>query len=221
MKIELDKPTRAFIHFLFSRPCSYWFPLLLRYYASSICSAQVVFSTLLFEEVKFLERFHSVDSKNEFSIFWHTESLHGILELNIVEDDWCEVGSILFGESFFWSGLSGGEEVAGVVHDGCGNLGAEFSSVIVSFSLGERDSEREILWDLIKISLHWCKELSLWVLKYLSGVSSGSFVSSDVFIRDGISSNIWESWEFESTRLINEKSNCERNGEEFHYLRFK
>lgn len=108
-------------------------------------SAQVVFSSLLFEEIKFLEGFHSVDGKNELSLFWHTETLHGILELNIVEDDGGDVGSVLLGKNFFWSGLSGGEEVAGVVHDGCGNLGAEFSSVIVSFSLGERDSEREIL----------------------------------------------------------------------------
>jgi hypothetical protein len=37
----------------------------------------------------------------------------------------------LFGKSFLWSVVSGGKEFAGVVHDGCGNLGAEFSTVVM------------------------------------------------------------------------------------------
>ena len=73
-------------------------------------SAQVVLSTLLFEEVELLEGLHSVHGKDELSVLWHTETLHGVLELDVVEKDRGNIGSVLLGKSFLRSGLGGGEE---------------------------------------------------------------------------------------------------------------
>ena len=99
----------------------------------------------MFEKIELLEGLQSVDSEDEFTVSGHTETLHGVLELDVIEDDGGHVVGVLLGESLVWSGLDLTEKFGGVVLDGSADLGAEFSSVIVSFSLGERDSEREIL----------------------------------------------------------------------------
>jgi len=199
MKIDLAKPTRVVIHFcLFIPQLSLIFYLTIGEDLSTLKhhSAQVVFSTLLFEEIKLLEGFHSVDGKDEFSLFWHTETFHGILELNIVEDDGGNVGSVLLGKSFLWSGFGGGEEVGAVVLDGSRDFSGEFSSVVVSLGLGEGDSEREVLANLIKISLDGGEELRLWVLGNFSSFRSGSLMSGNILIRDGIGSNIRKGRDF-------------------------
>ena len=43
---------------------------------------------------------------------------------------------VLLGHGFIWSGLNGGEEVRCISFDGNTDLGAEFSSVVVSLGLG-------------------------------------------------------------------------------------
>ena len=50
------------------------------------CSPEVVLSTLLFEEIQLLEGLQSVDSKDEGIVGSHTETVHELLELHIVED---------------------------------------------------------------------------------------------------------------------------------------
>tara|TARA_B110000238_G_C15996193_1_gene382375 strand:- start:81 stop:392 length:312 start_codon:yes stop_codon:yes gene_type:complete len=96
--------------------------------------------------------------------------------------------------------------------DGVGNLGAEFSGVVVSLALGERNTERKILGDLLEISFDGSEESSLWVLLGLGGFGSGGFVSSDVFIRDGIGSNVRKSFKSESASIRNEKSDGKEGG---------
>ena len=46
---------------------------------------------------------------------------------------------------------------------------------------------------MIKIGLDGSKNGGLWVLKSFSGFGSGSLVSSNVLIRDGVGSNIRKS----------------------------
>ena len=55
---------------------------------------EVVLSTLLLEEVELLEGLESVDSEGKVSILGHTESLHVLLNLNIVVDGSVNVVSI-------------------------------------------------------------------------------------------------------------------------------
>jgi hypothetical protein len=156
------------------------------------CSAEVVLSTLLFEEIELLEGLQSVDGEDESVWGGHTEAGHELLELDVVEDHSGDVVGVLFGHGLVGLGLNLGGDTVGVSEDGSGHLVAEVSGVVVSLGLGVGDSERKVLGDLIEIGLDGGEELSLWVLLNLSGLSSGRLVSGDVLIGNGISSDIWE-----------------------------
>ena len=156
------------------------------------CSAEVVLSTLLFEEIELLEGLQSVDGEDQSVWGGHTEAGHELLELDVVEDHSGDVVGVLFGHGLVGLGLNLGGDTVGVSEDGIGHLVAEVSGVVVSLGLGVGDSERKVLGDLIEIGLDGGEELSLWVLLNLSGLSSGRLVSGDVLIGNGISSDIWE-----------------------------
>ena len=157
------------------------------------CSAEVVLSTLLFEEIEFLEGLQSVDSEDKSIVWSHTETGHEILNLNVVEDHGGDVVGVLLGHGLVGVGLNLGGDSVGVSEDSGGDLVAESSGVVVSHIQGVGDSEREVLGDLVEVSLDGGEELSLWVLLNLSGFGSSGLVSSDVLIGNGISSDIWES----------------------------
>jgi len=188
----------------------------------------------LFEKIELLEGLQSVDSKDEVTVTGHTETLHGILELDIVEDDGGDVVFVLLGEGLIWTRLDLTEKFGGVVLDGGSDLGAEFSGVVVSLGLGERDTEGHVFVDLLEIGLHGGEESGLWVLLNLGGLGSGRFVSGDVFLSDGIWSDIGEgSNEFVLNWVVlmfsqgregcsisggDEGGNSNSVGKEFHYL---
>jgi len=157
------------------------------------CSAEVVLSTLLFEEIEFLEGLQSVDSKDKSVVTSHTKTVHELLELNVVEDHGGDVVGVHFGHGLVSLGLNLSGDSVSVSEDSVSDLGAEGSGVVVSLGLRVRDTEGEVLGDLIEVGLDGGEELSLWVLLNLSSFSSGGLVSSDVLIGDGIGSNIWES----------------------------
>jgi hypothetical protein len=157
------------------------------------CSAEIVLSTLLFEEVELLKGLQSVDGKNKSIVGGHTETRHVVLNLDVVEDHGGDVMGVLLGHGLVGVGLNLGGDSVSVSEDGSGDLGAEGSGVVVSLLLGVGDSEREVLGDLVEIALDGGEELSLWVLLNLSGFGSSRLVSSDVLIGNGVSSHIWES----------------------------
>ena len=157
------------------------------------CSAEIVLSTLLFEEVELLKGLQSVDGKNKSIVGGHTETRHVVLNLDVVEDHGGDVMGVLLGHGLVGVGLNLGGDSVSVSEDGGGDLGAEGSGVVVSLLLGVGDSEREVLGDLVEVTLDGGEELSLWVLLNLSGFGSSRLVSSDVLIGNGISSDIWES----------------------------
>ena len=157
------------------------------------CSAEIVLSTLLFEEVELLKGLQSVDGKNKSIVGGHTETRHVVLNLDVVEDHGGDVMGVLLGHGLVGVGLNLGGDSVSVSEDGSGDLGAEGSGVVVSLLLGVGDSEREVLGDLVEVTLDGGEELSLWVLLNLSGFGSSRLVSSDVLIGNGVSSHIWES----------------------------
>jgi len=157
------------------------------------CSAEIVLSTLLFEEVELLKGLQSVDGKDKSIVGGHTETRHVVLNLDVVEDHGGDVMGVLLGHGLVGVGLNLGGDSVSVSEDGSGDLGAEGSGVVVSLLLGVGDSEREVLGDLVEIALDGGEELSLWVLLNLSGFGSSRLVSSDVLIGNGVSSHIWES----------------------------
>jgi len=157
------------------------------------CSAEIVLSTLLFEEVELLKGLQSVDGKDKSIVGSHTETRHEVLNLDVVEDHGGDVMGVLLGHGLVGVGLNLGGDSVSVSEDGSGDLGAEGSGVVVSLLLGVGDSEREVLGDLVEVALDGGEELSLWVLLNLSGFGSSRLVSSDVLIGNGISSHIWES----------------------------
>ena len=65
-------------------------------------SAEVVLTTLLLEEIEFLERLESVDGQDEVGVAGHTKASHVILQLDIVEDHGGDVVSVLFGKGLVW-----------------------------------------------------------------------------------------------------------------------
>ena len=73
---------------------------------------------------------------------------------------------------------------------------------------------------MIEIGLDGGKNGVLWVLKGLGSFGSSSLVSSNILIRDGISSNIRKGLESMSASIVNEKSDGKNrcNVEEFHYF---
>ena len=146
----------------------------------------------MFEKIKLLEGLKSVDSEDELTVTGHTETLHGVLELDVIEDDGGHVMGVLLGESLVWSGLDLTKELGGVILDGSTDLSAEFSGVVVSLGLREGDSEGHVLVYLFEIGFHGGEEGSLWVLLNLGGLRSGRLVRGNIFLSDGIWSNIWE-----------------------------
>jgi hypothetical protein len=186
----------------------------------------------LFEKIELLEWLKSVNGKDE--IIWGrlSKTGHEILNLNVIEDHGGDVMGVLLSHGFVWSGLNGGEEIRGIGLDGGSDLGGELSGVIVSLGLRVRDSEWEILRDLVEIGFDGSKSLWLWVLEGLSSFRSGGFMSSNILIRDGIGSNIRKGrdvliwvWvvvvshgrEGSTFRAGNEEGNNGRC-QEFHYL---
>jgi hypothetical protein len=157
------------------------------------CSAEIVLSTLLFEEVELLKGLQSVDGKDKSIVGGHTETGHEVLNLDVIEDHGGDVMGVLLGHGLVGVGLNLGGDSVSVSEEGGSDLVAEGSGVVISLLLGVGDSEREILGDLVEVTLDGGKELSLWVLLNLSGFSSSSLVSSNVLIGNGISSHIWES----------------------------
>tara|TARA_B110000503_G_scaffold104319_1_gene155632 strand:+ start:208 stop:750 length:543 start_codon:yes stop_codon:yes gene_type:complete len=147
----------------------------------------------LFEEIELLEGLQSVDSEDKWIVGSHTETVHEILNLDVIEDECGDVMGVHFGHGLVGAGLNLSGDSISISEDGGGDLGAEGSGMVVSLLLGVGDSEREILGDLVEVSLDGGEELSLWVLLNLGGFTSSSLVSSDVLIGDGISSHIWES----------------------------
>ena len=117
------------------------------------CSAEVVLSTLLLEEIEFLEGLQSVDSEDNSIVWSHTETGHEILNLNVVEDHGGDVVGVLLGHGLVGVGLNLGGDSVGVSEDSGGDLVAESSGVVVSILLGVGDSEREVLGDLVEVSL--------------------------------------------------------------------
>ena len=65
---------------------------------STCSSAEIVLTALLLEQVKLLERLQSVDREDKVSVLRHTETSHGILKLDIIEDDGGNVVGVLLGE---------------------------------------------------------------------------------------------------------------------------
>ena len=102
---------------------------------------------------------------------------------------------ILFCEGFIRSGINLGNECISIGKDGGAGLGDKFFSVLVSSSLGERNTEGEVFVDLFKISSNRIEESSLWVLFNKCSFLSCSFMGSNIGISNGIISNIWESRE--------------------------
>ena len=147
----------------------------------------------MFEEIKLLEGLQSIDSKDEGIVGSHTETVHELLELDIIEDHSGDVVGVQFGHGLVGLGLNLSGDAVGVSEDGSSDLGAESSSVVVSLGLGVRNTEREILGDLVEVSSNGGEELSLWVLLNLSSFRSSGLVGSDVLIRDGIGSDIGKS----------------------------
>jgi len=147
----------------------------------------------LLEKIKLLEGLQSVDSKDKCVIWSHTETVHELLNLDVVEDHGGDVVGVLFGHGLVSVGLNLSSDSVSVSEDSGSDLVAEASGVVVSLLLGVGDSEREVLGDLVKVGLDGGEELSLWVLLNLSSLSSGGLVSSDILIGNGISSDIWES----------------------------
>jgi len=146
----------------------------------------------LFEQVELLEGLQSVDSEDEVVISSHTEARHELLELDVIEDHGGDVMGVQLGHGLVGLGLNLGGDAVGVALDGGGDLDAEVSSMVVSLLLGVRDAEGKIFGDLVQVELDSGEHLQLWVLLHLGSLGSGGLVGSDVLIRDGIGSNIWE-----------------------------
>ena len=84
---------------------------------STCSSAKIVLTALLLEQVKLLERLQSVDCENEVSVLRHTETSHGILELDIIEDDRSNVMGILLGKGLVRTSFDLGDQFVGVVQN--------------------------------------------------------------------------------------------------------
>ena len=160
---------------------------------STCCSAEIVLTALLLEQIELLERLQSVDRKDKFTVLRHTETSHGILKLNVIEDDSGDVVGILLSKGLVRSGLDLGDQLVGIVLNRSADLGAEISSVVVSLSLGVAHTERHIGVDCLEISLDRSEKSSLWVLLHLGSFLSSGLVGSDISILDGVGSHIGES----------------------------
>jgi hypothetical protein len=156
----------------------------------------------LFEKIKFLKGLQSVNSEVKITISSHTEGVSSILDLDIIEDHGGDVMGVLLGESFVRSGFDLSNKFVSIIQDGGTGFSNEFFSVLVSGSLGERDTERKIFVNLFEIGSDGVKEGLLWVFLYFSGFLSGGFVGFNIGISDGIGSNVWKSSNILSIRHV-------------------
>jgi len=155
-------------------------------------SAEIVFSASLFEQVQLLEWLKTVNSLDKFCGFWHTEGLHVILQLDVVENHGSDVMSILLCQSLVWWGFNSGNQSLSIVLNGVADLGAKLLSVEISFSLGERDTEGHVVVNLLEIGSNGSQESTLRIFLNLGSLGSSSFMGSNFLFSDGICSNIWE-----------------------------
>lgn len=102
---------------------------------------QVVFSTFLFEQIQLLKALQSVDGQLEISQCLHAKLFHGILKLDIMEDNDGNVVCVLFSKHFVWLLLDGGQQLAGVSDDSIADFSAQLLGVLVSLALREAHSE--------------------------------------------------------------------------------
>jgi hypothetical protein len=147
----------------------------------------------LFEKIKFLKGLQSVNSEVKITVSGHTEGVSGVLDLDIVEDHGGDVVGVLLGEGFVRGRFDLSNKFVSIIQDGGSGFSAEFFGVLVSSSLGERNTERKIFVNLFEISSDGVEESLLWVFLNLSGISSGGFVGINIGISDGIGSNIRKS----------------------------
>jgi hypothetical protein len=186
----------------------------------------------LFEKIEFLERLKSVNSEVKITVCRHTERVSGVLNLDIVEDHGGDVVGVLLGKSFVRGRFDLSNKFISIIQDGGSGFGNEFFGVLVSGSLGERNTEGKIFVNLFEISSDGVEESLLWVFLNLSGISSGGLVGFNISISDGISSNIWESSDILSIINVSvvsktvklgsfgrsEEHSNSRKCQEFHYL---
>mgnify|MGYP006932394727 CR=1 FL=1 len=198
----------------------------------SSCSAEIVFSTFLFEKIKFLKGLQSVHSEVKFTDWSHTEGVSSVLYLDVIEDHGGDVVGVLLGEGFVRGRFDLSNKFVSIIQDGGSGFSDEFFCVLVSGSLGERNTEGKIFVNLFEISSDGVEESLLWVFLYLSGISSGSLVGFNISISDGIGSNIWESSDIRSIVNVSMVSKTVKLGsfgrseehcnsrkcQEFHYL---
>ena len=147
----------------------------------------------MFEKIKFLKGLQSVNSEVKITVSGHTEGVSGILYLDIVEDHGGDVVSVLLGEGLVRSRFNLGNKFIGIIQNGASGFGDEFFGVLVSSSLGERNTERKIFVNLFEIGSDGVEESLLWVFLNFSGIGSGGLVGFNIGISDGIGSNIRKS----------------------------
>jgi len=191
-------------------------------------SAEIVLATLLLEQVQLLERLKTVNSLNKLCGLGHTEHLHGVLKLDIVEDHSGNVMGVLLSERLVGLSLNCGKEGLGVILNSISNLDAELLGVEVSLGLRERDTEVHIVVHLLEVSLDGGEEGRLRVLLNLGSLSSSSLVGSDIGISNGVCSDVRESRDELNSSMVVSLEHSSFGGcgkesnyakcQEFHYL---
>jgi hypothetical protein len=132
--------------------------------------------------------------------------------LDVIEDHGGDVVGVLLGEGFVRGRFDLSNKFVSIIQDGGSGFSNEFFGVLVSSSLGERNTEGKIFVNLFEISSDGVEESLLWVFLYLSGISSGGLVGFNISISDGISSNIRKSFKSESASIRNEESDGKEGG---------
>ena len=98
--------------------------------------SEVVLSTLLLEEVELLHGLKSVGSKGKPSILSHTEGLHVLFNLDVIEDEGSNVVSVFLGESSLGGTVGFSLVPLGQVLDSITKILESLSGVVVSSFLG-------------------------------------------------------------------------------------
>jgi len=79
------------------------------------CSAEIVFSTFLFEKIKFLEGLQSVNSEVKVRVWSHTKGVSSVLNLDVVEDHSGDVVGVLLGEGLIGGGFNLGDKFVSII----------------------------------------------------------------------------------------------------------
>ena len=186
----------------------------------------------MFEKIKLLERLKSVNSEVKITVCGHTERVSSVLYLDIIEDHGGDVVGVLLGEGFVRGRFDLSNKFISIVQNRGTGFGNKFFGVLVSGSLGERNTEGKIFVNLFEISSDGVEESLLWVFLNLSGIGSGGLVGFNIGISDGISSNVWKGSDVFSIRNSvvvskgvklgsfgrSEEHSNSRKCQEFHYL---